>query len=155
MVGRLFRRAFGRRTLLTLLTALGSGAALAAEVGVRIHLLFAERRVGRALELTRNERIFLGHHVVVGARREFWGDAAAPAELVEVALADANEYFVRQARKVLAERGLAGVRISGESLTKLRSVLTSEADPLRRLRALWILQSTNLLDDALLAALDR
>ena len=78
--------------------------------------------------------------------------ALADAELVEVALADANEYFVRQARKVLAERGLAGVRISGESREKLRSVLTSEADPLRRLRALWILQSANLLDDALLAA---
>ena len=78
--------------------------------------------------------------------------ALADAELVEIALADANEYFVRQARKVLAERGLAGVRISGESREKLRSVLTLEADPLRRLRALWILQSTNLLDDALLAA---
>jgi putative membrane-bound dehydrogenase-like protein len=78
--------------------------------------------------------------------------ALADAELVEIALADANEYFVRQTRKVLAERGLAGVRISGESREKLRSVLTSEADPLRRLRALWILQSTNLLDDALLAA---
>ena len=78
--------------------------------------------------------------------------ALADAELVEIALADANEYFVRQARKVLAERGLAGVRISGESLTKLRSVLTSDTDSLRRLRALWVLQSANLLDDALLAA---
>jgi putative membrane-bound dehydrogenase-like protein len=78
--------------------------------------------------------------------------ALADAELVEIALADANEYFVRQARKVLAERGLAGVRISGDSREKLRSVLTSDADPLRRLRALWILQSANLLDDALLAA---
>ena len=77
--------------------------------------------------------------------------ALADAELVEVALADANEYHVRQARKVLAERGLAGVRISGESREKLRSVLTSDADPLRRLRALWVLQSANLLDDALLA----
>jgi putative membrane-bound dehydrogenase-like protein len=77
--------------------------------------------------------------------------ALADAELVEVALADANEYHVRQARKVLAERGLAGVRISGESREKLRSVLTSNADPLRRLRALWVLQSANLLDDALLA----
>jgi putative membrane-bound dehydrogenase-like protein len=75
----------------------------------------------------------------------------ADAELVEVALADANEYFVRQARKVLAERGLAGVRIAGESREKLRSVLTADADPLRRLRALWVLQSANLLDDALLA----
>ncbi len=78
--------------------------------------------------------------------------ALADAELVEIALADANEYFVRQARKVLAERGLSGVRISGESLTKLRTVLTSDTDSLRRLRALWVLQSTNLLDDALLAA---
>ena len=75
----------------------------------------------------------------------------ADAELVEIALADANEYFVRQARKVLAERGLAGVRIAGESREKLRSVLTADADPLRRLRALWVLQSANLLDDALLA----
>ena len=75
----------------------------------------------------------------------------ADAELVEIALADANEYFVRQARKVLAERGLAGVRIAGESREKLRSVLTVDADPLRRLRALWVLQSANLLDDALLA----
>ena len=78
--------------------------------------------------------------------------ALADAELVEIALADANEYFVRQARKVLAERGLSGVRISGESLTKLRTVLTSDTDSLRRLRALWVLQSANLLDDALLAA---
>lgn len=78
--------------------------------------------------------------------------ALADAELVEIALADANEYFVRQARKVLAERGLSGVRISGESLTKLRTVLTSDTDSLRRLRALWILQSANLLDDTLLAA---
>ena len=78
--------------------------------------------------------------------------ALADAELVEIALADANEYFVRQARKVLAERGLAGVRISGESLTKLRTVLTSDTDSLRRLRALWVLQSANLLDDSLLAA---
>ena len=77
--------------------------------------------------------------------------ALADAELVEIALADANEYFVRQARKVLAERGLAGVRIAGESREKLRSVLTADTDPLRRLRALWVLQSANLLDDALLA----
>jgi putative membrane-bound dehydrogenase-like protein len=77
--------------------------------------------------------------------------ALADAELVEIALADANEYFVRQARKVLAERGLAGVRIARESREKLRTVLTSDADSLRRLRALWVLQSANLLDDALLA----
>jgi len=77
--------------------------------------------------------------------------ALADPELVEVALGDANEYYVRQARKVLAERGLAGVRIAGESREKLRSVLTADADPLRRLRALWVLQSANLLDDAHLA----
>ena len=76
----------------------------------------------------------------------------ADAELVELALTDANEYFVRQARKVLTERGLAGVRISGESREKLRGVLSSDPDSLRRLRALWVLQSANLLDDTLLAA---
>ncbi len=75
----------------------------------------------------------------------------ADAELVEIALADANEYFIRQARKVLAERGLSGVSISAESRTKLRDVLTGSADPIRRLRALWVLQSANLLDDGLLA----
>ena len=78
--------------------------------------------------------------------------ALADAELVEVALADANEYFVRQARKVLAERGLSGVGITSDSRAKLRDVLTGSADPIRRLRALWVLQSANLLDDALLAS---
>lgn len=73
-------------------------------------------------------------------------------ELVEIALTDTNEYYVRQARKVLAERSLSGKAPMADSArARLREVLTGSADPLRRLRALWALQSTNLLDDALLA----
>jgi putative membrane-bound dehydrogenase-like protein len=74
-------------------------------------------------------------------------------ELAEIALGDTNEYFVRQARKVLAERNLSRQAPMADSArTKLRDVLTGSPDPLRRLRALWVLQSTNLLDDSLLAA---
>ncbi|MGA0133349.1 MAG: PVC-type heme-binding CxxCH protein [Opitutales bacterium] len=73
-------------------------------------------------------------------------------ELVEIALADANEYFVRQARKVLAERNLSGqAPMAASARAKLREALAGSADPIRRLRALWTLQSSNLLDDALLA----
>ena len=73
-------------------------------------------------------------------------------ELAEIALSDANEYYVRQARKVLAERNLSGKSpLADSARAKLRDVLQGSADPVRRLRALWILQSTNLLDDALLA----
>jgi len=73
-------------------------------------------------------------------------------ELVEVSLGDANEYFVRQARKVLAERNLSGkAPMAASARAKLRDVLAGSAEPIRRLRALWVLQSTNLLDDALLA----
>ncbi|MBM3869004.1 MAG: hypothetical protein FJ384_08770, partial [Verrucomicrobia bacterium] len=73
-------------------------------------------------------------------------------ELAEIALSDANEYFVRQARKVLAERSLSGKSpLVASARGRLRDVLTGSADPVRRLRALWALQCTGSLDDALLA----
>ena len=73
-------------------------------------------------------------------------------ELVGHALDDANEYYVRQARKVLAERGLSGRTIAAEARAQLRTTLSAAGPAVRRLRALWVLQSANLLDDALLAA---
>ena len=72
-------------------------------------------------------------------------------ELVGLALDDANEYYVRQARKVLAERGLSGTKLAADALAQLRTTLTSAGPAVRRLRALWVLQSANLLDDATLA----
>ncbi len=64
-----------------------------------IHGLLTERGIGRASVLARDERVFLGHHVVVGALREFWGDAAAPAELVEVA--GAGDVFEVEAERAV------------------------------------------------------
>ena len=79
--------------------------------------------------------------------------AALPdLELVGLALDDANEFYVRQARKVLAERGLSGRTIAAEACAQLRATLSSAGPAVRRLRALWVLQSANLLDDAALAA---
>ena len=68
-------------------------------------------------------------------------------ELVALALDDANEYFVRQARKVLAERGA----VEGAARQFLVAALKEAGPAPRRLRALWALQSTGSLDDALLA----
>ena len=70
---------------------------------MRVHRLLAEGRIGGALELAWDERVFLGHHVVVGALREFRRDAGPAAELIEVAGA-------RDVLEVEAERaiGLAG-----------------------------------------------
>jgi len=68
-------------------------------------------------------------------------------ELAGATLDDPNEYFVRQARKVLAERG----PMSGTARQLLVSALGDAGAPVRRLRALWALQSSGSLDDALLA----
>ena len=78
--------------------------------------------------------------------------ALTDLELVGLALDDANEFYVRQARKVLAERGLSGRTIAAEARAQLRATLSSAGPAVRRLRALWVLQSANLLDDAALAA---
>ena len=68
-------------------------------------------------------------------------------ELAGAALDDANEYFVRQARKVLAERGPA----VGVARQLLVAALREPGPATRRLRALWALQGSGSLDDALLA----
>jgi putative membrane-bound dehydrogenase-like protein len=68
-------------------------------------------------------------------------------ELAGATLDDANEYFVRQARKVLAERG----PVEGAARQLLVAALKEPGPASRRLRALWALQSTGSLDDALLA----
>lgn len=68
-------------------------------------------------------------------------------ELAGATLDDANEYFVRQARKVLAERG----PVEGAARQLLLAALKEPGPAPRRLRALWALQSTGSLDDALLA----
>ncbi|MEY4446495.1 MAG: hypothetical protein RL444_1608 [Verrucomicrobiota bacterium] len=68
-------------------------------------------------------------------------------ELAGATLDDANEYFVRQSRKVLAERG----PVEGAARQLLVAALKEAGPATRRLRALWALQSTGSLDDALLA----
>ena len=68
-------------------------------------------------------------------------------ELAGATLDDANEYFVRQARKVLAERGA----VEGAARQLLVAALKEAGPATRRLRALWALQSSGSLDDALLA----
>lgn len=74
------------------------------------------------------------------------------AELTEIALRDPNEYFVRQARKVLSERSLSGGRpLAAAVRTSLVAVLSGAGDEVTRLRALWVLQSAGQLDAALLA----
>jgi putative membrane-bound dehydrogenase-like protein len=68
-------------------------------------------------------------------------------ELAGATLDDANEYFVRQARKLLAERG----PVEGAARQLLLAALKEPGPAPRRLRALWALQCTGSLDDALLA----
>ena len=68
-------------------------------------------------------------------------------ELAGATLDDANEYFVRQSRKVLAERG----PVAGAARQLLVAALKEAGPATRRLRALWALQCTGSLDDALLA----
>ncbi len=69
-------------------------------------------------------------------------------ELLKVALDDPNELFVRQARKVLAERAVELRHGSAPDFATASALLTAETtlratkeEPLRRLRALWVLAS--------------
>ena len=72
-------------------------------------------------------------------------------KLVEMHL-NPNEWYVRQARRLLQERALAGV-IKPASLAGLRRILDGHADPARRLRAMWTLQLIGGLGDVMLAPL--
>jgi len=90
-----------------------------------------------------------------------WGKAKFPVgmdltrlpdeKLVEMHL-HANEWYVRQARRLLQERALAG-RIKPATLAGLRRILDGHADPARRLRAMWTLQLVGGLGDVMLAPL--
>src|SRR5262249_19350481 len=63
-----------------------------------------------------------------------------------------NEWFVRQARRVLAERSVRGDPLV-ESKRALRAEFAGERDPVRLLRALWSLYQIDGADDSFLRAL--
>lgn len=67
------------------------------------------------------------------------GDVGALSEMELVALhRHSNEWYTRQARRVLADRAERGVALA-EARAALRAMAETEADPVRRLRALWTL----------------
>ena len=90
-----------------------------------------------------------------------WGEAKFPVgmdltklpdeELVQMHL-HANEWYVRQARRLLQERALAG-KIKPVSLGMLRKILDTHPEPARRLRAMWTLQLIGGLGDIMLAGM--
>ncbi len=65
-------------------------------------------------------------------------------ELAKITMEDANEYFVRQARKVLMERSASGRKLTDQARERLNAK--------RTLRSLWALFSAGALDDAGLLA---
>ena len=91
-----------------------------------------------------------------GQARSCREDRSRRAGLDERALvalhSHANEWFVRQARRVLADRSARGERLE-EARTSLRSRLLQESDPVLRLRAFWTLNLIGGVDDGLLRSL--
>ncbi len=73
------------------------------------------------------------------------------AKLVEMHL-HKNEWYARQARRLLQERALAG-RILPATLAGLRRILAQDKSVSHRLRALWTLQLVGGLGDVMLAPL--
>jgi hypothetical protein len=63
-----------------------------------------------------------------------------------------NDWWVRQARRILQERAVAGKDLSDAKLS-LKKILTQNEDATRRLRALWALRSIGGLDGPGLEAL--
>lgn len=63
-------------------------------------------------------------------------------------LGDSREWWARTARRVLQERAAAGTLDAAMVHVALRGWLRAEADPVKRLRALWGLEVTGGLDDA-------
>jgi putative membrane-bound dehydrogenase-like protein len=94
------------------------------------------------------------YRVSYGDRRQFAvGDLSRLAERELVALhRHANEWFVRQARRVLAERHARGEKLD-ESKNSLRAMFDQEADTVRKLRALWSLYVTGGADPTFLRGL--
>ena len=78
---------------------------------------------------------------------------ATDEELVKLQQSD-NEWYVRHARRILAERRKSpgrGGAVSGHDLAisnKLRDMATADPDPARRLRALWALNAIGSLPDS-------
>jgi putative membrane-bound dehydrogenase-like protein len=72
--------------------------------------------------------------------------AASDAELVRYQL-HANDWYVRHARRILAERGG-----NPEVHSALAEILAGNPDETRKLRALWALHSTSGLTDEIIAA---
>jgi putative membrane-bound dehydrogenase-like protein len=66
------------------------------------------------------------------------------AEQLVVAMASRNEFVVRHARRLLAERG----PLTGDAKQSLRNLTERHSDPLVRLRGLWAMHGVGMLDDA-------
>ena len=62
-----------------------------------------------------------------------------------------NEWFARQARRVLADRAARGESLA-ESRRRLRELFAHDKDPSRKLRALWSLHAIGDLEPAFLVA---
>lgn len=65
-----------------------------------------------------------------------------------------NEWFVRMARRQLADRAVRGDRLD-QARGALRTMLDEDPDPVRQLRALWTLSGIGAADEALLRKLLR
>jgi putative membrane-bound dehydrogenase-like protein len=82
--------------------------------------------------------------------RERPADLARCSEAELVSLhGGANEWFVRQARRVLAERSARGASLD-ISRQALRALFNQQSDPVRKLRALWSLHAIGAADGAFL-----
>lgn len=77
--------------------------------------------------------------------------ALSDSELVELQL-HRNDWFVRHARRILAERASEGRDLSAAH-AELRTMLSKNEDVTRRLRALWALYASSGIDDAALGKL--
>lgn len=62
-------------------------------------------------------------------------------ELVDLQL-NRNDWYVRQARRILQERGGSDTPLQTSARKKLEQIATSNEDPTRRLRGLWALHVT-------------
>ena len=71
------------------------------------------------------------------------------AELVKLQL-EPNDWFVRHSRRILQERAAAG-KVDLKALEPLTRMALEHADESRRLRALWTLQVTGVLDEGFTA----
>ncbi|OWK40573.1 PVC-type heme-binding CxxCH protein [Fimbriiglobus ruber] len=90
-----------------------------------------------------NGRIY---KVVYGTPKPWAGDLSklTDAELVQLQL-HKNDWFVRTARRILQERA-AVKKLDAKTGPALRAILTDSPDVTRRLRAVWALEATGLLE---------